>query len=115
MTISTELIDGEVTRVNLEGKMDIDGASQVDLRMNVIAGSAKRLLIDLSQVSFIGSMGLRSLVVPSQAVRRRGGKVALLSPNPIVEQVLRSSKIDEIIPVVHDLDSALSVLEAQPQ
>src|SRR5215469_6072744 len=115
MTISTDVIEGEVTRVNLEGRMDIEGAAQVDLRMNIIAGSAKRLLIDLSHVSFIGSMGLRSLVVPAQAVRRRGGKVVLLSPVPLVEQVLQSSRINDIIPVVHDLDSALSVLEAQPQ
>jgi anti-anti-sigma factor len=94
--------------------MDIEGAAQVDLRMNIIAGTAKRLLIDLSQVSFIGSMGLRSLVVPSQAVRRRGGKVVLLSPVALVEQVLQSSRINDIIPVRHDLDAALSVLEAQP-
>jgi len=110
MTISTDVIEGEVTRVNLEGRMDIEGAAQVDLRMNIIAGSAKRLLIDMSQVSFIGSMGLRSLVVPAQAVRRRGGKVVLLSPVPLVEQVLQSSKINEIIPVMHDLDSALTLL-----
>lgn len=115
MTISTEVMDGEVTRVNLEGRMDIEGAAQVDLRLNVIAGSARRLLIDLSQVSFIGSMGLRSLVVPAQAVRRRGGKVVLLSPVPLVEQVLQSSKINEVIPVLHDLEAALSALEAQPQ
>lgn len=112
MTISDEVMDGEVTRVNLAGRMDIEGASQVDLRLIVVAGSAKHLLIDLSEVSFLGSMGLRSLVIPSQTVRRRGGKVVLLSPISMVERVLESSRIHEIIPVVHDLSSALALLTA---
>ena len=113
MTISTEVINDEITRVTLEGRMDIEGAGAVDLRLNVIAGSARNLLLDLSGVSFIGSMGLRSLVVPAQAVRRRGGKVVLLSPGPMVEQVLKSSNISDIIPVVHDLGSALHILQPQ--
>jgi anti-sigma B factor antagonist len=110
MTISTEPMDGGITRVVLEGRLDIQGAAEIDLRMNVLAGSAKFLLIDLRGVSFIGSMGIRSLVVPAQAVRRRGGKMALLAPVPMVEEVLKASNIHEIIPIVPDMESATAVL-----
>ena len=75
MTISTESMEGGITRVVLDGRLDIQGAAAIDLKMNVLAGSSKFLLVDLSNVSFIGSMGLRSLVVPAQAMRRRGGKM----------------------------------------
>ena len=102
MTISTESIEGGITRVLLDGRLDIQGAAAVDLRLNVLAGSSKFLLIDLSKVSFLGSMGLRSIIVPAQAVSRRGGKVALLSPVPMVEEVLKASRVDEIIPIFHD-------------
>ncbi|HEY1897339.1 MAG TPA: STAS domain-containing protein, partial [Terracidiphilus sp.] len=74
MTISTESMEGDITRVLLDGRLDIQGAAAIDLRMNVLAGSSKFLLVDLSKVSFLGSMGLRSIIVPAQAVRRRGGK-----------------------------------------
>ncbi|HUD54288.1 MAG TPA: STAS domain-containing protein [Terracidiphilus sp.] len=110
MTISTESMDGGITRVLLDGRLDIQGAAAVDLRMNVLAGSSKFLLIDLSNVSFLGSMGLRSIVIPAQAVNRRGGKVALLNPVPMVEEVLKASNIDQIIPIFHDLDSAVAAL-----
>lgn len=110
MKLSSEEMDG-VTRVVLEGRLDIEGAAAVDLRMNVIAGSASRLLVDLQGVSFLGSMGLRSLVVPAQAVKRRGGKIVLFAPNAMVEEVLRASNINTIIPVRHDLDSALAELQ----
>jgi len=76
MTISTDQIEGDITRVLLDGRLDIEGAAVIDLRMNVIAGSTKNLLVDLQNVSFLGSMGLRSILVPAQAVRRRGGKLA---------------------------------------
>ena len=110
MTISTETMDGEITRVILDGRLDIQGAAAIDLRMNVIGGSSKFLLIDLTKVTFLGSMGLRSLIIPAQAVSRRGGKVALFGPVPMVEEVLTSANIDQIISIFHDLDAAVASL-----
>ena len=110
MTISTESMEGGITRVILDGRLDIQGAAAIDLKMNVLAGSSKFLLVDLTNVSFLGSMGLRSIVVPAQAVRRRGGKVALFGPVPMVEEVLKASNIHEVIPIFHDLDAAVASL-----
>ena len=110
MTISTESIGEDITRVILDGRLDIPGAQAIDLKMNVIAGSAKSLLVDLRNVTFLGSMGLRSILVPAQAVRRRGGKVALFGPTPMVKEVLNASNIGEIIPIFDELDSALASL-----
>lgn len=110
MNLSTEEIDGGITRIVLDGRLDIEGAQAVDLRMNVVAGSAHKLLIDMSSVSFLGSMGLRSIVVPAQTVKRRGGKTVLFQPQPMVEEVLRASNIPTLIPVCHDMETALTAL-----
>jgi anti-anti-sigma factor len=101
---------GGITRVALDGRMDIAGAAVVDLRMNLIAGSARKLLIDLKKVDFLGSMGLRSIVIPARAVKSRGGKVVLFAPNEMVESVLKTSGIDSLLPVCHDLDAAIAEL-----
>ena len=110
MTLSTESMDGGITRVLLDGRLDIHGSAAIDLKMNVLAGSSKFLLLDLSKVSFLGSMGLRSIVLPAQAVKRRGGKMALFGPVPMVEEVLKASNIGEIIPIFHELDEAVASL-----
>ena len=110
MQISTEEMPGGITRVALDGRMDIAGAAAIDLKMNIIAGSAKKLLIDLQKVEFLGSMGLRSIVLPARAVSSRGGKVVLFAPNEMVESVLKTAGIDTLIPVRHDLDAAIAVL-----
>ena len=110
MQISTEELPGGITRVALDGRMDIAGAAAVDLKMNLIAGSAKKLLVDLEKVTFLGSMGLRSIVTPARAVKSRGGTVVLFAPNEMVESVLKTSGIDTLIPVRHDLDAAIAEL-----
>ena len=40
MTMSTESMDSDITRVVLDGRLDIEGAESIDMRMNVVAGSA---------------------------------------------------------------------------
>jgi anti-anti-sigma factor len=111
MQISTEELADGVTRVALDGRLDIAGAAAVDLKMNIVAGSANKLLIDLEKVSFLGSMGLRSIVLPARAVKSRGGKVVLYAPDEMVESVLKTSGIDTMLPIHHNLGAAIAALQ----
>lgn len=110
MGIAIEELPGGVTRVVLEGSLDIAGAAAIDLQMNVIANAHKSVLVDLRQVTFIGSMGLSALVRPSRAIKSRGGKMVLYGPTEMVAQVLKTSAIDTVIPVYDDLDAAMAAL-----
>jgi anti-anti-sigma factor len=108
--VSEELSDG-ITKVVLDGSIDIAGAAAIDLRMNVIAGASKGVLVDLRQVSFIGSMGLRALVQPARALFKRGGKMVIFAPQELVEKVLTTSGIDTMIPIYHDYEAAVAALQ----
>jgi anti-anti-sigma factor len=110
MQVSSEELDGGITRVELDGRLDIEGAAAVDMKMNLIAGTSKNLLIDMQKISFIGSMGLRSIVFPARAVHSRGGKVVLFGPNEMVQTVLKTSGIDAMLPVFHEYDAAVAAL-----
>lgn len=111
MGISTEELDGGITRVILDGRLDIEGAAAVDLKLNVIAGSKKAVLLDLQNVSFLGSMGLRSIVAPARAIKGRGGKMVIFGPNELVEKVLKTSGVDTLVPIHHELASAVAALQ----
>jgi anti-anti-sigma factor len=95
----------------LDGRLDIAGAAAIDLKMNLIAGSARKLLIDMQNVTFLGSMGLSAIVIPSRAVHSRGGRVVLFAPNNLVESVLRTSGINGLLPVYHDFAAAIAALQ----
>jgi len=111
MAITTEELAGGITRVILEGRLDVENSPAVDSSMKVIAGGRNLVLVDLRNVSFLGSMGLRSLVAPALVIRGRGGKMVLLGPNEMVAKVLKVSGVENMIPVHHELQSALAALQ----
>ena len=110
MTIET-VADG-VTKVNLAGRLDIAAAQQIDLQFNVIAGSQRKVIVDLEQVPFLASMGIRTLLIGAKTMKSKGGRMALLRPPLDVEKVLIASGTDTLIPIVHDLESAISSVSA---
>jgi anti-anti-sigma factor len=109
--MSIEELTGDVTKVVLDGRLDIAGAEAVDLKMNVLAGSKKFLLIDMQKVAFLGSMGLQTIVSVARAVKGRGGKIAAFAPNENVEKVLTMSGVNTLVPIHHDLQSAVAWLK----
>ncbi len=111
MEMTTEQLPGEITKVILAGSLDIAGAAAIDLKMNLAAGSSKKVLVDLEKVSFIGSMGLRTLIVPARAVKSKGGKMAIYGPNALVTEILKTSGLDTVVPVYHDYQAALDGLQ----
>lgn len=112
MRMETEEVAPGVTKANLDGRLDIGGAQQIDLPFNAIAGSKRALIVDLSKVAFVASLGLRLLIVAARAVQRKGGRMVLLQPTPEVESVLISSGTNHVVPIVHNLDAALHAVAA---
>lgn len=111
MACTTEELTGGVTRVILDGRMDIDGAAAIDSQLSLIGDSKQAVLVDMQKVTFLGSMGLRALMAPARAIKSRGGKMVLFGPNEMIEKVLKTSGIETLIPVHHTLQSALAALQ----
>ena len=78
--------------------------------MNVLAGSRRKLLFDLAAVSFLASMGIRSLLNIARVVSRRGGKIVLINPNAVVARVLFTTGVELLLPVRETLAEALALL-----
>jgi len=55
---------------------------------------------------------VRAVAEDVQPLARRGSKLVLLGPGPLVGQALKHSAIHEIIPVSADLDGALALLRS---
>jgi anti-anti-sigma factor len=112
MELRIEQLAGDVTRVIPVGRWDITGAEQIDLRLSAIAGSGRPVVIDCSEVSYLSSMGIRSIVMSAKAVQLKGRKLVLLSPVPHVEAVLTIAGIDTFVPIYRDLDEATQAASA---
>jgi anti-anti-sigma factor len=111
MEMQTEKLDGDITRVKLTGRMDHAGATEIDARMMELAGREKFVLLDISKVSFLASMGIRTLIMAAKAVKANDGKLILFSPETMVAMVLKTSGTDILIPVYYDLSLARMALQ----
>ena len=110
--LTEEQLPGGITKVSLQGRIDAIGAGAIDLRMNLIGGTSKRVLLDLENVSYMSSLGLRCMIVPARTIHSRGGKMILLRPQKFVEDVLTLTGIHTIIPIHHEHEAALAELQA---
>ena len=90
--------------------MDIDGALAVDESFKTLSRLRRNLIIDLGEVSFMASMGLRTLMLGARTQSELGGRLVLASPQPNVEKVLKESGIGEIIGVYPSVEAATAAI-----
>ena len=101
----------QITRLAIRGRLDTAGVGKVELRFTSLSvPRAKPLLLDMSEVTFVSSLGLRMLLTVAKALDQRGVKMVLLSPQPAVQQVLNLSGFDQLMPVHNDEGTALAFL-----
>jgi anti-anti-sigma factor len=105
-------LPGGVTKIILDGQLDIQGALAIDLRFNVLTGSHKAVVVDLSAVGFIASIGIRTLLTGAKTVQSKGGKLVLFNPTAAVEKVLKVTGVDTLMPIFADFDAAVKAVSA---
>src|SRR4029077_15272192 len=100
MQITVTDLDAATKRVTLVGKLDIVGAEAIGLPLAAAAGSRANIIVDMAGGDFIASIGIRHLVMAAKAVARGAGKLVLLSPTPMVAEVLTVSGLEQLLPMV---------------
>jgi anti-anti-sigma factor len=101
----------QITHLALRGRLDSAGVGEVELRFTALTvPRAKPLLLDMSEVTYLASLGLRMLLTVAKALNLRGFKTVLLNPQPAVRQVLSLTGYDQLIPVQNDEGTALTFL-----
>lgn len=103
MEIREELLDGDIYRICLSGRMDIEGVAQIEKKFAELTGEPRqRIAVDMSDVPYMSSIGIRALLINAKAVTRRGGKYVIMAPQAEVLDVLKVSGIDQLITVCAD-------------
>ena len=79
-------------------------------RWRLVAGSRGNIVVDMAGVDFIASIGIRHLVMAAKTVARKSGMLVLLDPNPTVTEVLFTSGLQDLLPIVRSEDEARAML-----
>lgn len=107
MNVTTRDIDG-TSVVRLEGRLDTATAPSLETTCSkLIASGAKRIVIDMAQLEYLSSAGLRVMLAVAKQLQAGGGRLTVCGAENIVLETLQLSGIPEIIPVCPTLDDAL--------
>ncbi|QIK97153.1 STAS domain-containing protein [Sphingomonas sp. HDW15A] len=95
------------------GRVDESTATEFADRLLHEIGAAKAdgkalLALDLSQVAYMSSRGLRALTLAQRNGNENGVKIALSEPNDIMREILAISRYDMIFPVFERTADAIA-------
>jgi anti-sigma B factor antagonist len=107
-----DLPDG-VAKVILRGRFDTTGAVMIELPFNTIATEKRAIIVDLSDVSFLASYGIRVLLVGAKIVRSKGGRLVVLCPESNVAKVLNTAGTNALIPIFQTQEAAAAALTSE--
>jgi anti-anti-sigma factor len=105
-----ELNNG-ISLIKLNGTLDIIGANEIGIKFAAYcSGDNVRVIVDMSGVDFLASIGIQLLTLNAKSLASRNGKMVILSPSNEVFNVLEITGIPAIIPVYSQIESAEAVL-----
>ena len=95
------------TLVTVAGECDLNTGRQLrDVLTSEVSRGVRRLILDLSELTFMDSTGMQVLLSIRTVLTVRGGTLALVSPQPVVARILALTGADELIPIFDSLRDA---------
>ena len=96
-----------VVVVSMQGSLDHNGASIMEgACLQLIREGDSRLLLDLAEVDYISSSGLRSLLVVAKTMKAVQGRLALCRLSPTSKEVMALSGFNTIVNCWEDRQAA---------
>jgi len=108
MSISYDDVGENIRHIVISGRLDMPGTDSVASQLEELTAAPKKgVVVDLSSVRYLASIGIRALITSAKAVQQRGGKMVLVvSDNSTVMMSLEATGVDELIPVFNSVSDA---------
>ncbi|MDA0293822.1 MAG: STAS domain-containing protein [Verrucomicrobia bacterium] len=96
----------------LTGRLNQASADALHAAAMEVAGdeTSKALVVDMGGVDFIASVGIRSLIRPSQALSMRGGKLAVANLSPQISEFFKLTGLDQMFRVYETVADATAAV-----
>jgi|SRR3982750_2733784 anti-anti-sigma factor len=93
--------EGELRKILISGRLDVDGTNSVAAQLEELSKAPKKaVVVDLSSLKFLASIGIRALITSAKAVKARGGKMVLVvNSGSTVMMSIQATGVDQFVPV----------------
>jgi len=98
MTI-TEYSNSNSTELVISGRLDTGTAPELEAKLKQIDKGTQTLYLNLQDVQYISSAGLRVVLLAHKLMLPSGGKMIIRSPSAFCKQVLAATGMDDILSI----------------
>jgi anti-anti-sigma factor len=107
LTVERRQMSDQVVFV-VSGRMDAENAPQFEENCKAcISEGLTSLVVDLGELAYVSSMGLRSFISIGKTLQGKGGALRICRLNGLVKQVFQITGLIQIFPVYESVESAL--------
>ncbi len=101
MSIGYDDVGEDLRRITITGRLDTPGTDSVASQLvELTAAPKKGVVVDLSGIKFLASVGIGALIASAKAVKKRGGTMVLVvDEGSTVMMSLEATGVDQLIPV----------------
>jgi len=96
--------------VAFDGDVDLQSSPEARKALLEAVGRGMPVLVDLSQVGYIDSSGVASLVESFQAARKAGQNLVLISVSDGAKRVLELARLDKVFTICDSLDDGIAAI-----
>lgn len=91
-------LENNMMAIKFEGRLDAVTSTQAENELSRwISEGHKTVAIDMSNLTFLSSAGIRVLLAAYKQLEAIGGQLSVLRPTPEVLNVLRLAGVDQIL------------------
>jgi len=105
LILTTEVGD-DANVIHVVGELDLSTVEALDAALEQEVAT-RRIVVVLSECTFIDSSALRSLVRAQHAARESGGMLVLVAPSQPARRVLEVASLDRFMPVFDTVAEAV--------
>ena len=100
---------GSTTIAKLIGSANmVDSSDLKDQLLSLVEASSGRLVLDLSELEFISSVGLGGIIAAHLRCRHHNGSVELAAPQPDILELLAVTNLTSLFPIHESVEAALA-------
>ena len=101
--------EGQVLVLSPQGRIDSVNAREFQaLVTGYVDGGEENMIVDLSNLDYISSAGIRVMQLASKALKEAGGQFLLCAMRDHIGKVFRISGFDRVIAISDTLEDALA-------
>ncbi len=111
--LTSEAADGDRHVVAVRGEIDLFTAPELKQTLQeAIEGGATRVVVDLSETTFLDSTALGVLIGAVKRLRSRDGSLVIVNTDANIAKTFEITGLDQIFTILDTRDAAVDALDA---